>query len=69
MNKPGWVAVDDSQNTGKMKQPDNSNREVLLIKNDQLVNHSTLGIKSDTIFAESKHRGMPPPGCTLPPQK
>ena len=26
-------------------------------------------INSDTIFAEFKHNGIPPPGCTLPPQK
>ena len=27
------------------------------------------GIISETIFAESKHKGIPPPGWTLPPQK
>ena len=28
-----------------------------------------LGTRSPTIFAESKQRGIPPPGCTEPPQK
>ena len=26
-------------------------------------------MSSATILAESKHSGMPPPGCTEPPQK
>jgi hypothetical protein len=25
--------------------------------------------KSPTILADNKHNGIPPPGCTLPPQK
>ncbi len=26
-------------------------------------------IKSAVIFADERHKGMPPPGCTLPPTK